>query len=243
MSKSSGSGSSTVIPTLSPEQRARVAAENEFFTKTIVPTYQQITGKATDIYNQNAPGMLNAEQNLAKIAGQAGQTFGETGESALRTGVAGLQNLFSPDYEKNQIMAALAPGQAQYTQNVANQRAGFGGMGQLGSARQALADRQLAGATQGAQMATAANIQQQIAGQRLQAANQLAGIGQGNLGSAINAAGQVVNAAGMPMGDYGRYATIAYGTPAASYSNIGPYGTNTNTSNQNLSVGFKGISF
>mgnify|MGYP003336907798 CR=1 FL=1 len=98
------------------------------------------------------------------------------------------------------------------------QQAQFGGAGQLGSAREALADRQLAGATQAAQMQTAAGVQQQIAAQRAAAAGQLAQLGQGGIGQALGAAGQQVTASLTPQQLYNQYASVIFGTPAATYS-------------------------
>ena len=93
-----------------------------------------------------------------------------------------------------------------------------GAAGQIGSDRQALADRQLAAATQAAQMQTAAQVQQQIAAQRAAAAGQLAQLGQGGIGQALGAAGQQVTAAMTPQQLYNQYASVIFGTPAASYN-------------------------
>lgn len=216
MSKGGGGGSTTVE--ITPEQRAFIAAQTDFFKNTIQPTYREAVAGATDLYNRNAKGVANAAQNQARVAMQAQEALGGTGESALRTGISGLQNLFDPNYERNQVMAALAPAQSQYMQNVANQQANFGGAGQLGSARQALADRQLAGQTQAAQMQAAAGIQQQIAAQRAQAANQLAQLGQGGIGQALGAAGNAVSASMVPQQLYNQYASVIFGTPASSYT-------------------------
>lgn len=213
-----GKSTSTTTPTLTPEQKAQIAAQTEFFTKTIAPTYEQAVRGATDIYNLNAGGVLNAAQNQAAMARQVQQAIGETGESALRTGITGLQNLFNPNYEAQQIQAALAPAQAQYMQNVANQQAMFGAAGNLGSARQALADRQLAGATQAAQMQTAAQVARDIAAQRMGVGTTLAQLGQGGLGQALGAAGQGVSAAMIPQQLYNQYASVIFGAPAASYT-------------------------
>ena len=86
----------------------------------------------------------------------------------------------------------MVPAQQQYMANLAGQRAQFGGAGQLGSARQALADTALAGQTQAAQMAAAAQVSRDIAQQRAQAGSTLASLGQGGLQQAIGAAGQGV---------------------------------------------------
>lgn len=213
-----GKSSSTTTPTLTDEQKAQIKAQTDFFTGTIAPTYKGAVTGATDVYNQNAGGVLNAAQNLGGVAQQAQQSLGQTGESALRTGIGGLESLFTPDYERNQIMSALAPAQAQYGQNLAAQQAQFGGTGNLGSARQALAGQQLAGQNAALQAKTAADIQAQIAGQRMGVGTTLAQLGQGGIGQALGAAGQQVSASMTPQQLYNQYASVIFGTPSASYN-------------------------
>ena len=213
-----GKSTTTTTPELTQEQRDQIAAQTAFFTGTIAPTYKGAVEGATNLYNLNAPGVLNAAQNQAAMAKQAQETLGGTGESALRSGVTGLQSLFTPEYEANQIAAALAPAQTQYMQNVANQEAMFGGTGNLGSARQALAGRQLAGSLMSTQAQTAAQIQKDVAAQRAQAATNLATLGQGGLGQAIGAAGTTVTAAMTPQDLFNKYASVIFGTPSASYN-------------------------
>lgn len=217
---SAGKSGGTTVQTaeLTPEQRAMIGAQTNFFTSTIAPAYQQAVGGAQDIYNLSAPGTTYAAQNLAGVAGQAQEALGSTGESALRTGISGLQNLFTPEYEQQQLAAALVPAQQQYMTNLANQRATFGGAGQLGSARQALADTALAGQTQASQQQAAAQVAANIANQRAAAAQNLASLGQGGLGQAIGAAGQQITAAMTPQELYNKYASVIFGTPATSYS-------------------------
>lgn len=238
-----GKSSSTSNPVLTQEQRDMIAAQTGFFTGTIAPTYSSAVQGATDVYNRNAGGVLNAAQNQAGVAGQAQETLGSTGESALRTGISGLESLFSPDYERNQINAALAPAQAQYEQNLAGQQMQFGGTGNLGSARQALAGRQLAGSNMATQAQTAAQIQANIAGQRAGVGSQLAQLGQGGIGQAIGAAGQQVSAAMTPQQLYNQYASVIFGTPAASYSPDfrGTQGTTTSSSKFGMDFKFPGL--
>lgn len=230
MSAGKSGGTTVQTPEMTPEQRQQIAAQTGFFTGTIAPTYQQAVQGATDIYNQGAPGVTYAAQNLASTAGQAQQALGSTGESALNTGISGLENLFGNDYESQQMQAALAPAQAQYQQNLAGLQAGFGGAGQIGSARQALANTQLAGTAQMQQQQAAAGVANQVAQQRLQAGTTLAGLGQGGLGQAIGAAGQGVTAAMTPQQLYNQYASVIFGTPASSYNPnfAGTQGTTTN---------------
>jgi hypothetical protein len=235
MSFGKGGGTNVTTPELTPEQRAQIQAQNEFFTKTIAPTYQGAVKGATDIYNQASPGVTNAAQNLAGTASQIGQTAGSTGESALRSGVAGLESLFSPDYAQQQLNAAMAPAEAQYQQNLQNQAAQFGGTGNLGSARQALAGQQLAGQTQASQAATAASILKDISAQRAAAASNLAQIGQGGLQQALGAGQAGVTAAMTPQQLYNQYASVIFGTPSASYG-VGPTGTNSTSTTSNYGI-------
>ena len=213
-----GKSTSTTTPQLTQEQRDQIAAQTGFFTETIAPTYKGAVEGATNLYNKNAEGVLAAAQNQAGAARQAQSVLGETGESALRTGITGLESLFNPEYEANQIAAAMAPAQAQYEQNLAGQKAMFGGTGNLGSAREALAGRQLAGTTQALQAKTASDIQANVANQRAAAAQTLAGLGQGGIGQALGAAGQKVSAAMTPQQLYNQYASVIFGTPSASYN-------------------------
>ena len=62
------------------------------------------------------------------------------------------------------------------------------------------------------------NIQQQIAAQRASAASQLAQLGQGGIGQAVGMGGQQVSAAMTPQQLYNQYASVIFGTPAASYN-------------------------
>lgn len=217
MSFGKGGGTTYQTPELSPEQRQAIAAQTAMLTGTIIPAYQQAVQGATSLYNLGAPGVTRAAQNLAGIAGQAQNVLGTTGEQALRTGVGGLSSLFDRGYEQQQLQAAMAPAQAQYQQNLAAQQAQFGGMGMLGSARQALAERALAGQTQAAQQQTAAKVLGDIAQQRAAVGSQLAQIGAGGIGQAIGAAGQGVSAAMTPQQLFNTYASVLFGTPAAAY--------------------------
>jgi hypothetical protein len=187
-----GKSSSYTTPQLTQEQKDAISAQTGFMTGTIIPTYQEAVKGATNLYNQNAGGVLNAAQNQAGTASQAQQALGETGESALRTGITGLQSLFSPDY-------------------------------------QALAGQQLAGQNAALQAKTAADIQSQIAQQRMGVGSTLASLGQGGLGGAQAAAANQVGASMIPQELYNKYASVIFGTPATSY-NANFQGTQGSTS-------------
>jgi hypothetical protein len=89
----------------------------------------------------------------------------------------------------------------------------------------------------------AAQTQQGIAAQRLAAANSLAQLGQGGIGQAMGAAGQQVTAAMTPQQMYNQYASVIFGTPAASYTPNFAGTQGTTTSGSKAGVDFKGISF
>lgn len=239
--KSSGGGTSTVIPTLSPQQNAMIAAQTGLFTSQIAPAYATAVSGATDLYNRLAPGYTNAAQNYAGVANQAQNVLGSTGESALTSGINALQNLASPEYQRAQINAALMPAQAQYAQNLANQQVQFGGAGQLGSARNIMAQQQLAGMTQAAQQQAAAQVLKDIAGQQMQAGSTLAQLGQGGLTGAQAAAANQLAASKAAQDLFNQYATVLFGTPAASYSPnfAGTQGQTTTGSRYGMDFGIR----
>jgi hypothetical protein len=238
MSAGKSSGTNTTIPTLSPEQNAMIAAQTGLYTSQIAPAYATAVSGATNLYNQEAPGVTNAAQNLAGTANQAQNVLGSTGESALTSGINALQNLSSPAYQQAEMQAALAPGEAQYAQNIAQQGAQFGGAGQLGSARQALAAQQTAGATQAAQQQAAAQVLNNIAQQQQGAGSTLASLGQTGLGQAQTAAGQQLTASMAPQALYNQYASVLFGAPSTAYNPnfAGTQTTTTNTTGNQLGI-------
>jgi hypothetical protein len=243
MSTGKSSGSTSYIPTLSPQQNAQIAAQTGLFTSQIAPAYATAVSGATDLYNQTAPGVTAAAQNLAGTAGQAQNVLGSTGESALTSGINALQNIASPEYQQAQLNAALMPAQAQYAQNIAAQGAQFGGAGQIGSARQALAQRQTAGSAMAQQQQAAAGVLQNIAGQQLAAGGQLSQLGQAGLGGAQTAAGQQLTASMAPQALYNQYASVLFGTPSASYNPnfAGTQGYTSNTSGSKSGIDISGL--
>lgn len=235
MSFGKGGSTTYTTPELTPEQRQQIQAQNELFTSTIAPNIKGAVSGATNLYQSNAPGVLNAAQNLAGTASQAGRTLGETGESAVRTGISGLESLFGKDYEQQQLEAALGPAQGAYQKNLQDLSAQFGAAGGLGSARNALAAQQLAGQTQATQAATAAGVLKDINAQRLSAAQSLAQLGQGGLGQTLGAAQLGVTAAMTPQDYFNKYLAGPYGAPTASYA-LGPYGQSSTTNQTNFGI-------
>ena len=239
MSFGKSGGSSVTTQELTPEQRAQIAAQTEFFTGTIAPAYRQAVGGATDVYNTGVGGVTNAAQNLAGTAAQAQNVLGSTGESALRTGISGLESVFNPNYAQQQLASVMTPAQREYEQNLAGQTAQFGGAGQLGSARQALAGQNLAQLNRERQQQAAAQVMSGVAQQQIGAGSTLAQLGQAGLGQALGAAGQGVTAAMTPQQLYNQYASVIFGTPAASYNPDfrGTIGSTTTASGNQIGIG------
>lgn len=192
-------------------QQAEMDAVSKFRTEQLLPYLKRGMTGAEDIYNINAPGMLQAAQNVGGIAGQVQETTGGVGESALRTGVTGLQSLFSPQYEQQRVMAALAPAQQQYMQNVAQRGRAAAGSGTARSARQAILNRMSANQARAQQAQLAAQVGTDVANQRATVANQLANIGYSGLDRALAAAQAKQTAATSPTDQF-------YKNLAARYS-------------------------
>jgi hypothetical protein len=243
--KSGSSGTQVYTAQPTPEQRQMIQAQTDFFTGTVAPTTKQVVGGAMDLYNQSAPGVNFAAQNLAGTARQAQDVLGRTGTSALQTGVNTLEQIGSPEYVSQQLQAALQPAQAQYQQNLANQSAMFGGTGQLGSARDAFARTQLAGTAQQQQQMAAAQVMRDVAQQKLSAGSSLAGLGQGGLGQAIGAASQGVTASMVPQQLYNMLVGQVYGIPQGTYTPnfSGTQSGTTSGSQQRSNIGFDGMGF
>jgi hypothetical protein len=161
-----------------------------------------------------------------------GQTLGETGESAARVGVKGLESFFSPGYGQEQFAAAMAPIQGQYQTNMANNAATFGGAGNLGSSREALANAQTAGSAQGQQMQAAANVMNQLNQQRLQAGQSLAQTGGNYLNQGLQAKGTQLGAAERPMDWQSTYGKQLGQVPSQLYTPQYPGQQSTSGSTQ-----------
>jgi len=214
MGKSSGNQITTVQ--LTPEQRETLALQNQALKNTFLPAYENTVTGARDVYNQIAPTVTAAANNASNVAGKTGALQGATGANALTSGVQGLQSLFDPNYEKNQINAALQSGRESGRELVNKQVADYGAAGGLGSARAALASENLAGLQAQRQATAAAGAQAQVQANKAAAAQQLAAIGGTGLTAANQAAASQVGYAGVPQDIYQKYASVVFGTPQTS---------------------------
>jgi hypothetical protein len=231
--KSSGSQQAVITP----EQQRLLGAQTDFLTGTAFPTYQKTIGQAADVYGQVAPAATTAANQASDVAQQTGGLQQAAGTAGLATGMAGLASLFNPQYEKGQINAALQAGRESGRELVNQQTAGYGAAGGLGSSRSALANANLASLQEQRQATAAANAQAGVQANKAAAANQLATLGQANLGAANQAAAARIGYAGTPQDVLAKYASVIYGTPQQSTTPnfAGTQGQNTS----GKGVGFK----
>ena len=190
---------------------------------------------------QLSGGAAAGLQNAAQYQKDVGQILGAEGASKLA-------GLFSPEYQKQQVTAALQPAMEQTREAMAGQNAGYGAAGGLGSSRAALAQANLQSLSNQRLGTVAAQTQQGIEANRSAASqallsagqnatNQSAGYQQALLGAGQGATGQAANIfsslvgtgqAGMNAANQSAAAQIGYaGTPQDVYSKYASviYGT------------------
>ena len=235
MGKGSSSGSQQVQ--LTPEQTRLLGAQTDFLTGTAFPTYQNTVGLAKEAYGQAAPATDVAAQQASQIAAGTGALQGAAGAQAYGTGLTGMSSLFGPQYERNQVQAALQSGREATREQLGQQNAMYGSAGGLGSARQALADQNLAQLGAQRQATAAAGAQAQVQQNQLAAAQGLTSAGQAGLQAANQAAAARIGYAQTPQDVLAKYASVVFGIPQA---NTTPNFAGTqSTTGQSQSKGFK----
>ena len=178
-------------------------------------------------------------RSALNVASNVGQTQQAAGTAGTALGMAGLASLFSPEYRQQQIQAALQAGRESGRELVNQQVAGYGGAGGLGSARAALADRNLASLQEQRQGTVAATTAGQIEQNRALAAQQLATLGGQQLGAANQAAAARIGYAQTPQDVYNKYASVVFWV---AQGNTTPNFAGTQgqtTSGQSASKGFR----
>ena len=209
--KSSGAQTTTVQ--LTPEQRDTLAIQNKALKETFLPAYEKTVGGAGDVYGRTAGALEKASQTAIDVSGRTGALQEAAGAGGLLTGMAGLQSLFDPNYEKGQIQAALQAGRESARESQAGQNAMYGGAGGLGSSRMALADKNLSSLNAQRQATAAAEAQARVQANKAAAAQQLGTMGQNLLSGAQTAAGQRLSYAQAPQDLYSKYASVVFGVP------------------------------
>lgn len=239
MGKSSGNQKTTVE--LTPEQRETLSIQNAALKNTFLPAYQNTVTGAKDVYERTAPGVVSAANTASDVAAGTGALQGAVGANNLVTGSQGLGSLFGPQYEQNQIQAALQAGRESARESQAGQNAMYGAAGGLGSSRMALADRNLSSLNAQRQATAAAGAQAQVQANQANAAGALMNAGQSGLGAANQAAAARIGYAGTPQDIYQKYASVVFGTPQASTTPnfTGTQGNTTSGSSKSSKLNFQ----
>jgi len=234
---SSGNVSQSV--NLLQSQRDYLDALTKGATGTFLPAYQGAVTGAQSLYS-----LLSPYQNQAALTGynqsnQIGGSLTPAALSGLYSARNTLENVISPDYIKNQLSAAVQPITEQTREMQGAQNAMYGASGNLGSARAALADRNLSSLSQQRQSQAVANAIANITGQQINAAGTLGTLGLGSLNQAQNAATSAQNFTNAPMDAYAKFANILYGTPQQSTvpNYTGTQATQQSTSGTNTNLG------
>jgi hypothetical protein len=149
------------------------------------------------LQGQGAGGVgdiASQQSNLASLfqgkgaggVGNAAAYQQSLGQNLSGAGAGQLAQLFSPEFKQQQIQASMQPAREEIRNQLAGQNAMFGGAGGMGSARQALADRNLSQLGEQRLGTVAAQTSANVEAQRQQAANTMLGTGQGAIGQAGN---------------------------------------------------------
>jgi hypothetical protein len=214
MGASKGSQSTQVQMT--PEQRELLRSQTDFLTGTAFPTYQKTIAGAGDVLGQTRNMALPAAENAMNVASRTGGLQEAIGAGSAITGAKGLSGLFDPQYEQEQVEASLQAGRESARESQAGQNAMYGGAGGLGSARMALADKNLAGLNAQRQATAAAAARAGVQANKAAASQALLQAGQTGMTAAQQAAASRVGLAGTPQDIYAKYAQVVFGTPQAS---------------------------
>ena len=208
-----GKGSSSSSVQMTPEQQALLKAQTDFLTGTAFPAYQQTVGGAQSKMKELSPFVNQAAQQGFTRSGEISHALIDPSMAAIMSGGNTLSALFDPNYEKGQIQAALQAGREATREQLAGQNAMYGAAGGLGSARQALADTNLAQLGAQRQAAAAAGAQAQVQANRSAAAQALMGAGFQGVQGAQQAQAAQLQYANAPMDLYNKYASVVYGIP------------------------------
>jgi len=232
-----GSSSGSQAAVITPEQTQQNQLTNQLLG-TIVPAYQGVTKGAQEALDMSRTGILKAAGQGFNQASTAANQLSQAGLNAMGSASGTLQNIISPDYIKNQLAAATQPIQEQTRELQNQQNAQYGGAGNLGSSRGALANANLASLNQQRQNQAVAGAISNITGQQIGAASGLGTMGGQAVQGAQSANQNALAFAGAPQAAYQQYANTIFGVPGgASTANFGA------TQGQNTSGKGGGIKF
>ena len=211
-----GKSSGSTQVQMTPEQTELLKLQTGALKDTFIPAYQSTVTGAKDVYGTVSQNADAEARNAINVATRAGTNLETQGTNALKTGVTGLTGLFDPQYEEEQVQAALQAGRESARESQAGQNAMYGAAGGLGSSRMALADRNLSSLNAQRQATAAAGARAQVQSNKAAASTALMAGGQAGLTGAQQAAASKIGFAGVPQDVYSKYAQVVFGTPQAS---------------------------
>jgi hypothetical protein len=211
-----GKGSGTSSVQMTPEQTELLQAQTGALKETFLPAYKETIGGAKERLGLSQPYVNEAAKAAYAQAGDVSKMGVKAGAEAYGSGLSQLEKLFDPNYEQNQIQAALQTGREAARESQVGQNAMYGAAGGLGSSRMALADRNLSSLNAQRQATAAAGAQAQVQQNRMGAANSMLQAGKTLADLGMTSTGARITAAQSPMDLYSKYASVVYGTPQAS---------------------------
>ena len=209
-----GSGSTTV--NLTPEQKEALSFQTQQLKDVFMPAYTGAVQGAKTTYETLSPYANKAALNAFTTYGDVSKNAITGATNAYTSGMEDLVKLFDPNYEQNQIQAALQTGRESARESQAGQNAMYGAAGGLGSSRMALADRNLSSLNAQRQATAAAGAQAQVQQNRMGAATTMLGAGKSLADIGLSSTGSQITAAQSPMDLYNKYASVVFGVPQAS---------------------------
>jgi len=192
---------------------------------------------ADTAFGQANTAGTNAANTAMDVAGRTGSLQENIGSAGALGGMAGLASLFGPQYKQQQVDAALQAGRESARESQVGQNAMYGGAGGLGSARMALADKNLSSLNAQRQATAAAAASSGVEANRAAAAQAMLGAGQAGLTGANQAAASRIGYAQTPQDILSKYASVIYGTPQGSTTPN--FGGTQGTQTSGKSSGFK----
>lgn len=210
--KSSGNQQAVVTE----EQKDLLRTQTGALKNTFLPAYQKTIGMATDVYGQANPVATSAANTAMNVAGQTGATQQAAGTAGTITGMKGLMDLFSPQYEEGQVQASMQPAREAIREQIGTENAMFGGAGGAGSTRYALARENTKQLGEQRLGTAAAAARAGVQANKAAAAKELASLGGQQLAGANTAASARIGYAQTPQDVLAKYASVIYGTPQQS---------------------------
>lgn len=121
-----GKGSSSSAPVVTEEQKELLRAQTGFLTNTALPQYEKTIGGAEERMTGLQPFIEKASKNVFDRSGEIASGATKQAGELVTSGATTLGALFDPQYEQNQIQAALQAGREAARESQLGQNAKIG---------------------------------------------------------------------------------------------------------------------